>query len=82
MSPTKYVQPVAHHQDVPERLLLRDEGGQWFLWMGDGRDLEAIPTGLAIWMLDRPEMRLLGRPHMWFEVSCLPLDPATILADQ
>ena len=82
MSSTMYLQPIASHEEYPERLLLRDEQDQWYLWSGDGRDIEAIPSELAAWVSDRPEIRLLQRPHMWFELSCLPLNPAAMLTDR
>ncbi|HVL24415.1 MAG TPA: hypothetical protein VM450_10020 [Thermomicrobiales bacterium] len=82
MSSTTYLQPIASHEDYPERLLLRDGEDQWYLWTGDGQEIEAIPARLAAWIADRPEMRLLQRPHMWFELSCLPLNPAAMLTDR
>ena len=78
MSSTMYVQPIASHEDYPERLLLRDGDDHWYLWRGDGQEIEPTSAELAAWVLDRPEMRLLPRPHMWFEVSCLPLNPALV----
>ncbi len=68
-----YLWPIAHHRDAPERLLLRNESGTWFLWFGDGTELVDIPDDLVHWILDRPEMVMLGEDLVWFEHSSLPV---------
>lgn len=73
-----YVQPVASHRQIPERLLLRDNTGQCYIWFGDGRDLETVPAPVAEWMLSRPEVTHLRSPVLWFDVSSLPLTAAVI----
>lgn len=73
ISSKDYVQPIASHQEFPERLLLRDNTGQCFIWFGDGREMEAIPAPLTEWILSRPEMYLLHSPVLWFDTSSLPL---------
>lgn len=73
-----YVQPVASHRQIPERLLLRDNAGQCYIWFGDGRDMETIPVPVAEWMLSRPEVAQLHSPMLWFDVSSLPLNAEVI----
>ncbi len=75
-SSADYVQPIASHRKHPERLLLRDDTGQCYLWHGDGREVEAVPAPLAAWICDRPEMYQLQSPLLWFDSSSLPLDTA------
>jgi len=70
---TTYLRPIAHHRDAPERLLLKDETGAWFLWYGDGSELIDVSDELATWILERPEMIALGGHYMWFEHSSLPV---------
>jgi hypothetical protein len=71
-----YVQPTASHRQHPERLLLRDDEGQCYLWFGDGREMEAVPASLAAWICDRPEMYQLQAPLLWFDRESLPMDTA------
>lgn len=70
-----YVCPMACHRDIPERLLLTDLNGSWFLWMGDEAAMEPldVPPELADWIAGRPEMTALEDPVMWFDVSSLPV---------
>ena len=75
MFTTLYLQPVAYHRDAPERLLLTDEAGAWFLWFGDERGLTDVPDLLAQWVLGRSEMISLSGDLMWFDVSSLPVVP-------
>lgn len=70
---SSYVQPHAAHRTHPERLLVRDTGGDWFLWFGDGRGTVSITDELATWMLARPEMNRLTAPLHWFDIESLPL---------
>ncbi len=77
-SSTKYVQPIASHSQYPERLLLRDQAGQSYLWHGDGREMEAVSAPLAAWISERPEMRQLQWPLVWFDPSSLPLNTAAL----
>ncbi len=70
---TTYLRPIAHHRDAPERLLLKDEAGVWFLWQGDGSELVDVSDQLALWILTRPEMVALSGPYMWFAPSSLPV---------
>lgn len=72
-----YLRPVAHHRDAPERLLLKDETGAWFLWFGDGSELIDVSDQLASWILNRPEMTSFGGQDLWFEHSSLPVAPET-----
>jgi hypothetical protein len=75
MFDTTYVCPVACHRDIPERLLLTDLHGSWFLWMGDNAATAPtdVPRELAGWIAGRPEMTALEDPVMWFEISSLPV---------
>lgn len=76
-----YVCPVACHRDVSERLLIMDPDGSWFLWMGDCGipELIEIPRRLAGWIAVHPHMiriaPLAEAPHMWFDISSLPVTP-------
>lgn len=78
ISSRDYVQPVASHRQHPERLLLRDSLGEWFIWFGDGREIETIPAPTAMWMASRPEMYQLQSPMLWFDPSTLPVSAATV----
>jgi hypothetical protein len=78
ISSKDYVQPIASHLQFPERLLLRDSMGQYYLWFGDGQDMETIPTSLAEWLVSRSEMALLHSPMLWFDTSSLPLSAAAV----
>ena len=73
-----YVQPISSHCQHPERLLLRNGLGEWFIWFGDGREMETIPVPMAEWMISRPEMHLLQMPMLWFDPSTLPVSATTI----
>jgi hypothetical protein len=68
-----YVQPHAAHEHHPERLLVQDTGGDWYLWFGDGRGTVAIAGDLARWIIGRPEMKQLHGPLHWFDLEALPL---------
>lgn len=73
ISSTSYIQPYAFHRHAPERLVLRDEPGNWYLWFGDtGNGLVEVPETLALWMIARSETDLLPTPRMWFEPDALP----------
>lgn len=74
---SSYVQPRAAHVAHPERLIVRDTAGEWFLWFGDGRDTVGITDDLASWMLARPEMNRLHGPLHWFDIETLPLEVGT-----
>lgn len=79
MSTTRhYVQPIACHEDHPERLLFLDVEGQAYLWHGDGREPELIPAPLAAWLCSRLEMCYLPDPHLWFDIESLPLVATTV----
>ncbi|HEV2074495.1 MAG TPA: hypothetical protein VGR29_12770 [Thermomicrobiales bacterium] len=86
MPNTVYVCPVACHREFGERLLVRDPDGAWFLWMGDGGmpELIRVPARLAGWIADHPHMVPVASPgevpHMWFEVSSLPVTPVAPVA--
>lgn len=82
MSSKHYVQPVASHCQFPERLLVRDDRGQWFMWFGDGRNIEEIPVQLATWLSHRPEMQLLASPRLWFDDTSLPIRSGSIISDR
>ena len=56
-----YMQPHASHIVHPERLLMKDMQGAWYLWFGDGQDTIAVTDELAAFILDRPEMIRLRR---------------------
>lgn len=74
----RYVQPIAQHVAHPERLLLRDERDQWYLWAGQmDEDVVEIEAELAAYILRRPEIAALPLPRMWFATNDLPLE-ATI----
>lgn len=68
-----YVRPVAYHRDYSHRLLLKDEANRWYLWQGDGSDLEAIEQSLAEWIYQRAEMYPMAGQAMWFDVASLPI---------
>lgn len=78
-----YIQPNAFHREAPERLILRDEPGNWYLWFGDtATGLTEIPETLARWMMARPEMDLMPTPRMWFEPDALPArEESAVLSD-
>jgi hypothetical protein len=78
ISSKDYVQPIASHLQFPERLLLRDNMGQCYLWFGDGRDMETIPASLAEWLISRTEMISLHSPMLWFDTSSLPMTASAI----
>ncbi len=67
-----YVQPVAYHRFDVDRLLLKDESGVWFLWMGEEDGLIEIDGQLAKWIYQRPEIYPVAGPAMWFDVDSLP----------
>ena len=72
----RYVQPMAQHVAHPERLLLRDQRDQWFLWAGQlDEEVVAIEPELAAYILNRPEIAPLPLPRMWFATDDLPLEP-------
>jgi hypothetical protein len=74
MDDVRYVQPIAMHASNDGFLIVRDETRHWFLWFGDdARGLEEIPSSLATWMRLRPEMDDMPAPHLWFDLSSLPL---------
>jgi hypothetical protein len=73
MITSSFLWPVAQHRHAPERLVLRNDVGTWFLWFGDGTDLVDMPDALVHWILARPEMVMLGEDMMWFEHSSLPV---------
>ncbi len=73
MMTSSFLCPVAQHRDAPERLVLRDDTGTWFLWFGDGTDLVNMPDPLVHWILGRPEIVMLGEDMMWFDHSSLPV---------
>lgn len=68
-----YVQPHATHVAHPERLLVRDTEGAWYIWFGDGQGAIGIEDDLALYMLGRPEMIHLHGPLHWFDIESLPL---------
>lgn len=68
-----YVQPVASHHHYAERLVVRDQNGQFYLWKGTGEAMVAIPDQLASWIMNRPELDLLASPNLWFDVESLPM---------
>jgi hypothetical protein len=79
-----YVQPYACHRNCPERLIMQDEVGDWYLWSGDSyeRDrLVGIPESLALWLIDRQEMDILPAPRMWFEQGALPIRHTAVFGD-
>ena len=67
-----YLRPIAYHAWYEHRLLLKDEQGAWFTWMGDDEDLAEIDVELATWLLQRPEIVVIEGSVMWFEPSSLP----------
>lgn len=72
MFPTTYVRPVAYHRFATDRLLLKDEAGNWYLWPGDESGLVEIEQPLAQWIYQRPEIYPVSGPAMWFDVDSLP----------
>lgn len=73
MFPSIYLRPVAYHRDETHRLLLQDESGTWYLWMGDGSDLVEIERPLAQWIYRQADIFPMSGPAMWFELDSLPL---------
>src|SRR5699024_4247579 len=50
----RYMQPVAVHRVHPERLLLTDDDGRWFVWIGEpDAGPIGIPVTLASYLLTR-----------------------------
>ena len=68
-----YMQPHASHIVHPERLLMKDTQGAWYLWFGDGQGLISVDDELATFILDRPEMIRMYAPLHWFDIESLPL---------
>lgn len=68
-----YIQPVASHIDHPERLLVQDQNGTFLLWHGNGDAMVEIPSLLAAWIVDRPEIQPLPSPRLWYDVESLPM---------
>lgn len=72
-----YFQPHSFRRPSPERLVLQDESGNWYLWIGEpGNGVVEVPANLAAWTIERLEMELMPIPRMWFELEALPLAPA------
>lgn len=72
-----YFQPYAFHRQASERLVLQDESGLWYLWIGEpGNGVIEVPAKLAFWIIARPEMDLMPAPCMWFELDALPVASA------
>lgn len=77
LSSKTYFQPYAFHRQASERLVLRDESGLWYLWIGEpGNGVVEVPAKLASWIIARPEMDLMPTPRMWFELDALPVASA------
>jgi hypothetical protein len=76
-----YLQPVAQHVDHPQRLLLRDGQGRWYVWTGERpEDAPAeIPAETAAWLLTQPGLLPLDAPHVWIHPNDLPLLPVDSL---
>jgi hypothetical protein len=76
-----YLQPIAQHVDHPERLLLRDGEGRWFVWTGE-RPEEApaeIPAATAEWLLTQAGLEVIEGPNVWIHKNDLPLLPIDVL---
>lgn len=67
-----YLQPVAVHGHHPERAVVRDTAGRWYLWFGDDERTTEVPAEVASWAADQAEMILLDDPLMWFPKDALP----------
>jgi hypothetical protein len=72
-----YMQPHASHIVHPERLLMQDMQGAWYLWFGDDQGPIAVGHELARWILERPEMIRMHAPLHWFDLESLPLKVGT-----
>lgn len=72
MFPSTYLRPVAYHRFETHRLLLKDESGTWYLWLGDASGLIEIERPLAGWIYQRPEIFPVSGPAMWFDIDSLP----------
>ncbi|MBA3336733.1 MAG: hypothetical protein H0T49_04145 [Chloroflexia bacterium] len=70
-----YLQPLAHHLDHPERLLLRGGDGRFFVWRGESAQSppEEIEPRLATWLVAQERVEVLAPPLMWLHVDDLPL---------
>lgn len=70
-----YLQPVAVHRSDGTRMIARDLDGGWWLWRGDcpAEPLEAIPSSLAGWMVQRLEVEEMPLPRFWFPLAALPM---------
>jgi hypothetical protein len=76
----RYLQPIAQHEDHPERLLLCDGDGHWYVWTGE-RPEEApaeIPAATADWLLTQPGLRRIAAA-VWIHPNDLPLLPLDAL---
>jgi hypothetical protein len=74
MARLQYMKPVAVHRDSGRKLMLLDDDGRWFLWLGIEKVSPVlIPEGLAEYLLSRPELIPLEGPRMWFAVADLPV---------
>lgn len=75
----RYMQPVAIHRRHAERLILLDDHGDWYLWVGEeGAEPIEIPHCMAHYLMGRREMhRLDPWQQMWFVLADLPVrEPA------
>lgn len=72
MFPSIYVRPVAYHRFATDQLLLKDEAGNWYLWMANSEELVEIEQSLAQWIYKRPEIFPVSGPAMWFDAASLP----------
>lgn len=84
MTLERYMQPVAIHLLHDERLILLDEDGNWYLWIGEAdADPIGIPHRMAHYLMDCKEMQCLEPgQQMWFVLADLPVrEPASTNPD-
>jgi len=70
-----YLQPVATHPDVAERLLLRGDDDRWYVWTGDrpGAEPEEIDAATARSLIRDGWLLAFPANGPWFHVDDLPL---------
>lgn len=72
-----YVQLVAQHVRHPERLVLRDEHGQYYVWTGELPDAnpQEMDAATVWWLCAQPQIAPLSHVGVWFHATDLPLTP-------
>ena len=75
----RYVRPIARHLIFPERYLLRDGDGRWYVWTGErmGGRPEEIEEATARWLRTRSWILPVPDGSAWVHVDDLPVAPVS-----